>query len=152
MKHLFFVVCSLVCLTIGCTSGSKNEYYSYDYLKNDFDQVAIVAAVAVQNVEAVDRMGPSTSGAGYVRYRIRCRVIEPLKGELKADETIVYYSVAERDYNPANYRGEKVVFLNKGFDKRKKESVLTELENSSRPATKEVLDTMKKIKAEAQGK
>jgi hypothetical protein len=97
-------------------------------------------------------MGSRTAGAGYVRYRIRCRVIEPFKGEVKADETMVYYSVAERDYNPANYRGDKVVFLNKGFDKRKKEPVLSELENSTRPATKEVLATMKKIKAEAQGK
>jgi len=152
MKHLFVAVCAVVCLTIGCSSGSKNEYYSYDYLKNDFDQVAIVASVTVQDVAAVDSMGPSTSGAGYVRYRIRCRVIEPFKGEAKADETIVYYSVAEGDYNPANYRGAKIVFLNKGFDKRKKESVLSELENSTRPATKEVLNTMKKIKAEAQGK
>src|SRR4030067_542559 len=84
MKHLFVAVCAVVCLTIGCTSGSKNEYYSYDYLKNDFDQVAIVASVTVQDVAAVDSMGPSTSGAGYVRYRIRCRVIEPFKGEAKA--------------------------------------------------------------------
>jgi hypothetical protein len=152
MKHLFVAVCSLVCLIIGCTSSSDNEYYSYAFLKNDFDQVAIVASVTVRDIAAVDSMGSRTAGAGYVRYRIRCRVIEPFKGEVKADETMVYYSVAERDYNPANYRGDKVVFLNKGFDKRKKEPVLSELENSTRPATKEVLDTMKKIKAEAQGK
>ena len=152
MKHLFVAVCSLVCLIIGCTSSSDNEYYSYAFLKNDFDQVAIVASVTVRDIAAVDSMGSRTAGAGYVRYRIRCRVIEPFKGEVKADETMVYYSVAERDYNPANYRGDKVVFLNKGFDKRKKEPVLSELENSTRPATKEVLATMKKIKAEAQGK
>ena len=152
MKRLFFAVCSLVCLMIGCTNSSDNEYYSYSFLKNDFDQVAVVASVTVQDVAAVDRMGPRTAGAGYVRYRIRCQVIEPFKGEVKAGESLVYYSVAEQDYNPAHYRGDKVVFLNKGFDRRKKESVLAELENSSRPATKEVLDTMKKIKAEAQGK
>jgi hypothetical protein len=151
MKNLFIAVCSIVCLMIGCTSSSDNEYYSYAFLKNDFDQVAVVASITVQDVAAVDRMGPRTGGAGYVRYRIRCRVIESFKGAVKAGETIVYYSVAEQDYDPSNYRGDKIVFLNKGFDKRKKESMLTELENSSRSATKEVLNRMKKIKAEPRG-
>ena len=152
MKRLLFAACTIVCLMIGCTGSPDNEYYSYSFLKNDFDQVAIVAAVTVQDVAAVDRMGPRTAGAGYVRYRLRCRVIEPFKGALRAGEQMVYYSVADQDYNPAHYRGDKVVFLNKGFDKRKKEPALSELENSSRPATKEVLDTMRKIKVEAQRK
>jgi hypothetical protein len=151
MKCLFFAVCAIVCLTIGCTGSPDNEYYSYSFLKNDFDQVAVVASVTVQNVAVVDRMR-SRTGAGYVRYRIYCQVVEPFKGEVQAGETMAYYSVADQDYNPAHYRGNKVVFLNKGFDKREKEWALTELENSFRPAIKEVLDTMKKIKAEAQGK
>ena len=152
MKPLFFAVGAIACLIVGCTSSPDNEYYSYAFLKNDFGQVAVVAAVTVKDVTAVDRMGPHTAGAGYVRYRIRCEVIEPFKGEAKTGEQMIYYSVADQDYDPAHYRGDKVVFLNKGFDKGKKKSVLTELENSTRPTTKEVLDTMRKIEAEAKGK
>ena len=149
MKIFFFAVCSLVCIVAGCDPGADNEYYSYEFLKNDYDQVAIVASVDVQEVMAVDTIGDSATG--YVRYGIRCQVIEPFKGEVNAGQPLVYYSVAEKDYNPENYRGNKIVFLGKTFDKQKKEWVLTELENSSRPATKAVMNTMRKIKGQAQG-
>jgi hypothetical protein len=148
MKNFFFAVCSLVCIVAGCDPGADNEYYSYEFLKNDYDQVAIVASVDVQEVMVVDAIGGSTTG--YARYGIRCQVIEPFKGEINAGQPLVYYSVAEKDYNPENYRGNKIVFLSKAFDKRKKEWVLNELENSSRPATKAVTKTMRKIRGQAQ--
>ena len=150
MKNFFFAVCSLVCIVAGCDPGADNEYYSYKFLKNDYEQVTIVASVDVQEVMAVDTIGDSA--AGYVRYGIRCQVIEPFKGEVNAGQPLAYYSVAEKDYNPENYRGNKVVFLSKAFDKQKKEWVLTELENSSRPATKAVTKTMRKIKGQTEGK
>ena len=107
----------LYCL--GCSLTSDNEYYSYEYLKNDYDQVAVVASVDVQEVKAVDSIGDKD--AGYVRYLIRCRVIEPFKGDIKKGQALEYYSVAEKGYNPENYRGNKIVFLGNVFDKRKKE-------------------------------
>lgn len=149
MKNFFIAVCSLLCIVAGCDPDADNEYYSYEFLKNDYGQVALVASVDVQEVMVVDTIGGSTTG--YARYLIRCQVIEPLKGEVNAGQPLVYYSVAEKDYNPENYRGNKVVFLSKAFDKQKKEWVLTELENSSRPATKAVMNTMRKIKGQARG-
>jgi len=149
MKRLFLVLCVLsALLTYSCSSD--NEYYSYDYLKNDFDQVAVVASVDVREVKAVGSMGDKE--AGYVRYLIRCRVIEPFKGDIKGNQVLEYYSVAERGYNPENYRGKRIVFLNSLFDKQKRGWFLNEFENSSRPATKAIIKKMRKIKKQAESK
>jgi hypothetical protein len=86
-----------------------------------------------------------------VRYLIRCRVIEAFKGDIKKGQGLEYYSVAERGYNPENYRGRKIVFLGSLFDKQKKDWVLTELENSSRPASRGIIKKMREIKEKAVG-
>jgi hypothetical protein len=139
-----------VAALLSYSCSSDNEYYSYDYLKNDYNQVAVVASVDVRKVSAVDSIGDKE--AGYVRYLIRCDVIEPFKGDIKSNQTIEYYSVAERGYNPENYRGKRIVFLNSLFDKEKGGWFLNELENSSRPATKAIIKKMKQIKKQAAGK
>ena len=149
MKKLFLALCVLVVL-LSCSSHSDNEYFSYDYLKNDFGQVAVVAHVDAQEVNMVDSIGEGATG--YVRYLIRGHVIEPFKGEVKSNQALEYYSVAEKGYNPANYRGNKIVFLNKVFDKQKKEWVLSELENSARPASKAIISKMRKIKEQTEDK
>ncbi len=76
MKRLLLLLC-VVGTLLSYSCASENEYYSYDYLKNDYEQVAVVAAVDVQEVKAVGSMGDKE--AGYVRYLIRCQVIEPFK-------------------------------------------------------------------------
>ena len=149
MKRLLLLLC-VVGTLFGYSCASENEYYSYEYLKNDFDQVAVVASVNVQDVKAVDSIGDKETG--YVRYLIRCQVIEPFKGDIKSDQTIEYYSVAEKGYNPENYHGKKIVFLNSLFDKKKKDWVLSALENSARPASKAIIKKMRKIKGQAEGK
>jgi len=149
MKRLFLALCVLsVLLCYSC--ASENEYYSYDYLKNDFDQVAVVASVDCRDVKAVDSIGDKE--AGYVRYLIRCQVIEPFKGAIKSSQALEYYSVAEKGYNPENYRGKRIVFLNSLFDKEKGGWFLNELENSSRPASKAIIKKMRKMKRQAMGK
>jgi hypothetical protein len=148
MKRLLLLLC-VVSALLGYSCSSENEYYSYDYLKNDFDQVAVVACVDCREVKAVGSMGDKE--AGYVRYLIRCQVIEPFKGDLKSNQMLAYYSVAERGYNPDNYHGNKIVFLSSLFDKQKKDWVLSELENSSRPASTVIIKKMKKIKKQAEG-
>jgi len=147
MKRLFLVLC-VVSALLGYSCASENEYYSYDYLKNDFNQVAVVASVNLQDIKAVGSMGDKE--AGYVRYLIRCQVIEPFKGDIKSNQALAYYSVAEKGYNPENYRGKRIVFLNSLFDKQKREWFLSELENSSRPATTEIIKRMRKIKKQAE--
>jgi len=149
MKRLLLLLCVVAAL-LSYSCSSDNEYYSYDYLKNDYNQVAVVASVDVRKVSAVDSIGDKE--AGYVRYLIRCDVIEPFKGDIKSNQTIEYYSVAERGYNPENYRGKRIVFLNSLFDKEKGGWFLNELENSSRPATKAIIKKMKQIKKQAAGK
>ncbi len=148
MKRLLLLLCVVAAL-LSYSCASENEYYSYDYLKNDFDQVAVVAAVDCQEVKPVGSMGDKE--AGYVRYLIRCQVIEPFKGNIKGNQAIEYYSVAEQGYNPENYRGKKIVFLNSLFDKHKGGWFLNELENSSRPAPKALLKKMRNIKKQAAG-
>ncbi|MCJ7530173.1 MAG: hypothetical protein MUO64_03990 [Anaerolineales bacterium] len=148
MRRLFLALCVLSALL--CYScASENEYYSYDYLKNDYEQVAVVASVDCRDVKAVDSIGDKE--AGYVRYLIRCQVIEPFKGDIKNNQVLAYYSVAEKGYNPENYHGKKIVFLNSLFDKQKKDWVFSELENSARPASKEIIKKMRKIKRQAEG-
>jgi hypothetical protein len=148
MKRLLLLLC-VVGTLLGYSCSSDNEYYSYDYLKNDFDQVAVVASVDIKEVKAVDSIGDKE--AGYVRYLIRCQVIEPFKGDIKNNQVLAYYSVAEKGYNPENYHGKKIVFLNSLFDKQKKDWVFSELENSARPASKEIIKRMRKIKRQAEG-
>jgi hypothetical protein len=149
MKRLFLALC-VVSALLGYSCASENEYYSYDYLKNDFDQVAVVAAVDVQDVKAVDSIGDKE--AGYVRYLIRCQVIEPFKGAIKSNQALAYYSVAEKGYDPEGFRGNKIVFLSRLFDKQKKDWILSELENSTRPASKAIIKKMRKIKRQAESK
>jgi hypothetical protein len=149
MKRLLLLLC-VAGILFSFSCSSENEYYSYDYLKNDFDQVAVVAFVDVQEIKAVGSIGDKD--AGYVRYLIRCQVIEPFKGAIKSNQALAYYSVAEKGYKPDNYRGKKIVFLSSLFDKKKKDWVLSELENSARPASKEISKRMRRIKREAENK
>ena len=148
MKRLLLLLCVL-CALLGYSCSSENEYYSYDYLKNDYGQVAVVAAVDCQEVKAVGSMGDKE--AGYVRYLIRGRVIEPFKGDIKRNQVLSYYSVAEKEYDPAGLRGTRIVFLNSLFDKHKR-WFLSELENSARPASKEIIKRMRRIKRQAEEK
>jgi len=148
MKRLLLALC-VVGILLSYSCASENEYFSYDYLKNDYDQVAVVAAVDVREVKAVGSMGDKETG--YVRYLIRCQVIEPFKGDIKSNQALAYYSVAEKGYDPEGFRGNKIVFLSSLFDKRKGGWFLNELENSSRPASKAIIKKMRKIKRQAAG-
>jgi hypothetical protein len=143
MKRLF-VALWMVTLVLGCSSTVGNEYYSYEYLKNDYEQAAVVAHVDVQNVSVVDSIGDGA--VGYVRYLISAHIIEPFKGDIKGGKGISYYSVAEKGYDPENYRGKRIVFLNSLFDKQKAAWVLSELENSFRPASQAIITKMRNIK------
>jgi hypothetical protein len=149
MKRLLLLLC-VVGTLFSYSCASENEYYSYDYLKNDYEQVAVVAAVDVREVKAVGSIGDKE--AGYVRYLIRCQVIEPFKGAIKSNQALAYYTVAEKGYDPEGFRGNKIVFLSSLFDKQKKEWVLRELENSARPASRAIIKKMRKIKRQAEEK
>jgi len=147
MKRLFLALCCFsILLSYSCSS--ENGYYSYDFLKNDYGEVAVVASVDVKTVKAVDSIGDKETG--YVRYLIRCHVIEPFKGAIKSGQALEYYSVAEKGYNPENYRGKRIVFLSSLFDKKKKDWVLSELENSARPASIAIIKKMRRIKRQAE--
>jgi hypothetical protein len=146
MRRLFLAICVLT-VFLGCSNTENNEYYSYEYLKNDFDQVAVVASVDVKEVKAVDSIGDREPG--YIRYLIRCRIIEPFKGDIRKGQALEYYSVAEKDYNPGNYRGHKIVFLGSLFDKLQGGWFFSELENSARPASSAIIKKMRKIKTQA---
>jgi hypothetical protein len=149
MKRLLLLLC-VVGTLFGYSCASENEYYSYDYLKNDYGQVAVVASVDVREVSPVDSIGDKE--AGYVRYLIRGNVLEPFKGAIKSGQPLEYYSIAEKGYNADNYRGKKIVFLNSLFDKHKGGWFLSELENSARPASTAIVKKMRQIKKQAESK
>jgi hypothetical protein len=149
MKRVLLFLCVVGAL-LAYSCSSENEYYSYDYLKNDYVQVAIVAFVDVKDVKAVGSMG--SKEAGYVRYLIRGQVIEPFKGDIKSNQTIKYYTVAERGYDPQGLGGKRIVFLNSLFDKQKAAWFFNELENSARPASKAIIKKMRRIERHAGGR
>jgi hypothetical protein len=149
MKRLVLLVC-VVSTLLGYSCSSENEYFSYDYLKNDYEQVAVVAAVDVRDVKPVGSIGGKE--VGYVRYLLRCQVIEPFKGDIKSNQALAYYSVAEKGYDPEGYRSKRIVFLNSLFDKQKAGWFLNELENSSRPASKAIIKKMRRIRRHAGSK
>jgi len=146
MKKLFLALFVLIAFS-GCSNRLDNEYFSYEYLKNDYDQVAVVVHVDVQEASAIDSIGDSTEG--YVRYLVRGQAIEAFKGDVGNGKPLEYYSVAEKGYDPQNYRGHRVVFLKQVLDKRNEEWVFCELENSARPASKAIIRKMGRIEKQA---
>lgn len=145
MKIFFAFLFCLLCVSV---SYSQDEILSPEYLEADYKQVDVVLHVDSKNFEIADDIG------GYKLYRITAEVKEVFKGKLSAQEkSLVFYVSTDSDYPAKNLLGEHVVFLKySNSDKLKIKRGLWQLENSTRPASKEVVERLRKIKAKLQKK
>lgn len=132
----------LFCLLFVSASYAQDEILSPEYLEADFKEVDIVLHVNSKSFESADDIG------GYKLYRVIAEVKGTFKGKAMSGQLIHYYVSVDRDY-PAKYLlGEKVIFLK--YDEIKDR--FWQLENSTRPASKEVVERLRKIKAKLQKK
>lgn len=120
---------------------AQSQEPPFDLLKHDYKEVALVAHVRVEKAETVDSI------PGYDKNRLSGEVVEPFKGALKKGQKIEFYSIADTGYPVENYLGEKIAFLNKQFDEKRKQHDFVVLENSLVKASTKVIANMRKIKS-----
>lgn len=139
MKILFAFLYCLFCFSI---SYSQDETLMLENLEVDFKEVNVVVHVDSKSFEVADDIG------GYKLYRITAEVKEAFKGKLKRGQTFDFYVMADSDHPTKYLLGEHVVFLNyDNSEKLKIKNGLWQLENSTRPASKKVIATLRKLKA-----
>lgn len=136
-----FLFILIVCLFLPSYSSGEESFYSLEQLRRDYKQVSVVAHVRIQDTKVADDFG------GHFIYIVYCKVVEPFKGNLKSGEILEYYVWAEKGYKYWLERGDRIVFLERNFDERKKRWVLTALENSTRDYSEGIIFKMRKIKA-----
>jgi hypothetical protein len=122
----------------------QDDYLSRAAIKSDFDQVTVVARLNVVHVETVETQ------QGYSIFHITAKVVETYKGSLPPGQEFVYVLRAETGYAIDKYRGQKIIFLNKGQPSGSAE--YWSLENSERPPTKHVISILRDLKAKQPGK
>ena len=138
MKILFAF---LFCLFSFSVSYSQDENFMLENLGADFKEVSVVVHVDNKSYEVADDIG------GYKLYKISAEAKETFKGKLKRGQAFDFYVVADSDYPAKNFLGEHVVFLNyDNSEKLKLKNALFQLENSTRPASQEVITALRKLK------
>lgn len=77
----------------------------YDYLRNDYRAVAVVAHVRIEEAVLVSQI------PGYDSWQLTGEVVEPFKGPLGAGEPIVYFIGVEAPSRVDGFLGDRIVFL-----------------------------------------
>lgn len=111
----------------------------FEHLKNDYNQVSVVAHVQVKGIEVADELGD------HVLYLVRCQVVEPLKGRIKLGQSLEYYHSAEGGA-VKDMLGEKIVFLTESLDKVANKQTFSSLQNSTLPYSKETFTKLIKVR------
>lgn len=126
-----------VLLPLFATAQTDDNWPSLKYLKSDYKSVRVVAHVRIREAEIVNRI------PGYDNWKISGEVIEPFKGKFHKGEVIEYFHGAEAPSKKEFFTGEKIVFLLGEYDKEKKSTRYSVLENSTlAPAS----DRIKKLR------
>lgn len=139
MRRLFLTAC--LCLTLSYSAYAQSSYPSVGQLKGDYKSVPVVAHVEIQNTELVDTLGE------HYLYAVYGRVVEPLKGNVKRGQALKFYVQVDKGYDMGQHHGGRIVFLNRSINGLDKKSSLFELENSSVPYSRKIIDTMRRIKS-----
>lgn len=149
----FLIVSGFFFVSATEISGQKKDeipdFYQYNFLKSDFNQVQAVVYVNVKSRELVDQIGEGgceqNTGKGYCLYRLKAEVKEVFKGKI-VKENFEFYTIVDADYrNKDSLLGEKVVFLNWSDNYPDKKMSLGTIENSTRSIEHNILKNMRKI-------
>jgi hypothetical protein len=128
--------------------GQDDGFISTEAARADARQVDIVAHVNVRELKVVGTLDGNVSDcgqnkrAGYCSYLLTADVIEVFKGKYSL-RRIEFYTTIDADYPSERLIGEKIVFLNRHKNSKTKKIELGVLENSTRPATPELLDGLR---------
>lgn len=109
-------------------------------LRNDYNQVSVVAHVRVLDAKVIDKVGE------HVLYAMNCQVVELLKGDAERGQSLRFHTDAEEGSEVESFLGEKIVFLNESTDEQTKKSTLSSLENSTLPYSEEAISKLREIK------
>jgi hypothetical protein len=130
-QSLIQILVTIAVFAAGYAQGPNSR----SNLRDDFRQVDVVAHVRILEIAVVDHM------SGTSLYRVTCRVIESFKGTMKKGKTLEYFIQIEDGYDTQQYRGEKIVFLNKSSQTAAPRFI--SLENSDREPLRGVISILR---------
>jgi hypothetical protein len=129
----------LLLLLLPLLAGARTDdkWPPLKYLRSDYQSVRVVAHVRIREAEIVNQI------PGYDNWKIAAEVIEPFKGKFHKGDVIEYFHGAEAPSRKEFFSGEKLVFLLGEYDKEKKSTRYSVLENSTLAPTQ---DRIKKLR------
>lgn len=135
--------------------GQEDDWISAEALRGDLNMVAVVAHVNITGRQLVDSMGSgdceTNKGSGYCLYRLTGDVVEVFKGSIRS-RRISFYISPDAGYPKERLMGERVVFLNRDRNTTTRKMEYVTLENSTRPASQPVIDTLRTISKRSRSK
>ena len=139
-----FYLCAMFSNSI-CSPQSTDFYSSpsYSQLKDDYNQVSVVARVLVD-----DTVPLNGGDQYYYEFIARGKVIEAFKGGFRTGQPIEFYVRAEQGYDHKAQRGNWIFFLNRRLDQQTRKLSYHELENSMHPPSKAIVAKLRRLKRE----
>jgi hypothetical protein len=119
--------------------AQDDDWPDRSYLRHDYQSVAVVAHVRIDNAEITSRI------VGYETWKLNGVVIEHFKGKFKKGDAIEFFHGAESGFKSEQFTGEKIVFLLAERDRERK-LYYAVLENSTLPYNKERVGKLRSIK------
>ncbi len=139
MKKLFMAIYILSAITIIAYAQDDSATQPFSQLKNDYNQVGIVAHVKIKEIKfAAEDVHPL--------YVARSEIIESFKGKIKRGQQLEFYFNAEEGYDVNRILGERIVFLEGNYPLPPGGKGWYELENSSLLPSQTNVAKMRKIK------
>jgi hypothetical protein len=127
-------------LPVFATARTDDNWPSLKYLRSDYNSVRVVAQVRIREAEIVNRI------PGYDNWKISAEVIEPFKGKLLKGDVIEYFHGAEAPSKKEFFNGEKLIFLLGEYDKEKRSTRYSVLENSTLAPNQDRIKKLRLIK------
>jgi predicted TIM-barrel fold metal-dependent hydrolase len=113
----------------------------YDYLRNDYRAVAVVAHVRIEEAVLVSQI------PGYDSWQLTGEVVEPFKGPPAPGEPIVYFIGVEAPSSVDEFLGDRVVFL-LAENNTERGDFYVALENATLPFREGLSERLRRVAAE----
>ena len=131
-------------LPLSAMAQTDDNWPPLNYLRSDYKSVRVVAHVRIREAEIINSI------PGYDNWRISAEVIEPFKGKFRKGDVIEYFHGAEAPSKKEFFAGEKIVFLLGEYDKDKKTTRYSVLENSTLAPAQDRIKKLRLIRSAAQ--
>jgi hypothetical protein len=141
MKNYLPGVLFLIALLCG-SLNAQDEFNgrSFAGIKDDYNQVAIVAHIKITNVKF-------TANGIHTLYSVKSEIVEPFKGGIKKGESFTFYFRAEEDYDVRQLLDKEwIVFLESKSPIPGGGEGWFELENSKISPSKTLSKKLRKLK------